>query len=60
MSFFRSIVLLLSVVLFIAFAYFAGHGLAVHSVSAILTGFVFLALGAVLVYAQLRVGRARR
>jgi hypothetical protein len=59
MSFFRSIVLLTSVVLFVAFAYFAGFGLARHSTTPILVGVAFLLLGAALVYAQVRVGRAR-
>ena len=57
MSFFRSIVLLLSVVLVVAFAYFAGHGLAAHSTTPIVIGFVLLLLGGALGYAQVRMAR---
>jgi hypothetical protein len=59
MSFFRSIVLLTSVLLFVAFAYFAGHGLARHDTRPIVFGFSFLLIGIALIYAQVRVGRAR-
>ena len=57
MSFFRSIVLLASVILLVAFAYFVGHGLALHRTMPILWGFVLLAAGAGLVFLQTRIGR---
>jgi hypothetical protein len=57
MSFTRSIVLLASVVLCVAFAIFTGHGLARGEVVPIVWGVVLLVLGAVLVFAQARFGR---
>ena len=57
MSFIRSIVLLASVVLMVAFAYFAGYGLARHESMPILWGVVLLAAGAGLVFLQTRIGR---
>lgn len=57
MSFTRSIVLLASVVLCVAFALFTGHGLARHETMPIIWGVVLLALGAALVFAQARFGR---
>jgi hypothetical protein len=49
MTFFRSIVVLASVVLCIAFAYFFGHGLAVHEGRPMIYGFGFLLLGVALI-----------
>ena len=57
MTFFRSIVLLASVVLCVAFALFTGHGLARHELMPIVWGVVFLAIGAGLIFLQARVGR---
>jgi len=57
MSLFRSIVLLASVVLCVAFALFAGHGLAEHELRPVLWGLVLLALGVALIFAQTRLGR---
>jgi hypothetical protein len=48
MSFFRSIVVLTAVCLCVAFAYFFGHALAVHSVMPIVYGVGLLVLGAVI------------
>ena len=58
MTFFRSIVVLASVALCIAFAYFFGHGLAVHQVRPMIYGFGFLLLGVALI-ALLTRDRAR-
>jgi hypothetical protein len=57
MSFPRSIVLLASVVLCVAFVLFTGYGLASHHTAPILWGLVLLGLGIGLVFAQLRLGR---
>jgi len=57
MSFFRSIVLLVSVVLCVAFALFTGHGLARHESGPVIWGLVLLALGAGLIFVQARLGR---
>jgi ABC-type glycerol-3-phosphate transport system permease component len=57
MTFFRSIVLLASAVLCVAFALFAGYGLARHEALPVVVGVVLLALGAALVFAQARPGR---
>jgi hypothetical protein len=46
MTFLRSILVLTAVCLCIAFAYFFGHALAVHSVRPILYGAVLLLIGA--------------
>ena len=54
MSFFRSIVMLVSVALAIAFALFVGHGLAVHSTTPMMWGVLFLAAAAALVFLQYR------
>ena len=58
MSFFRSIVLLTSVVLLVAFAYFIGHALSSHSMTAVGLGVLFLVLGVGLIFAQVRTRRA--
>lgn len=57
MSFLRSIVLLTSVVLLVAFAYFTGYGLATHHTMPIVYGVVLLAAGAALVFLQTRIGK---
>jgi hypothetical protein len=57
MTFIRSIVLLASVVLCVAFALFTGHGLATHELAPVLWGALLLALGAGLIFAQARLGR---
>jgi hypothetical protein len=57
MSFTRSIVLLASVLLCVAFALFTGHGLARHDVTPIIWGVVLLAFAAGLIFAQVRFGR---
>jgi hypothetical protein len=49
MTFFRSIVLLVSVSFCIAFAYFFGHGLAVHEIRPLLYSFGFLLAGIALI-----------
>lgn len=49
MTFFRSIVLLASVGLCIAFAYFFGHGLAVHETRPMIYALGFLLLGVALI-----------
>jgi hypothetical protein len=49
MTFFRSVVLLVSVALCIAFAYFFGHGLAVHEFRPMIYAAGFLLLGAGLI-----------
>jgi hypothetical protein len=54
MSFFRSIVLLASVALAVAFALFVGHGIAVRHMMPILWGLAFLAAAIVLVFLQIR------
>ena len=50
MNFFRSIVLLASVVLCVAFAYFFGHGLALHETRPMMYGFGLLLLGVALIW----------
>ena len=57
MSFFRSIVLLASVILMVAFAYFVGYGIATHHTMPMIWGVVLLIAGAALVFLQVRVGR---
>jgi hypothetical protein len=57
MSFPRSVVLLASVVLCVAFVLFTGYGLASHHTGPILWGLGLLVLGATLVFAQVRAGR---
>jgi hypothetical protein len=49
MTFFRSILLLVSVVLCIAFAYFLGHGLALHQTRPMFYALGFLLLGVALI-----------
>jgi hypothetical protein len=49
MTFFRSILLLASVVLCILFAYFFGHGLALHQLRPIIYSLGFLLLGIALI-----------
>ena len=57
MTYFRSIVLLASVVLCVAFALFTGHGLATHDLTPIVWGVAFLAVGAGMIFLQARLGR---
>ena len=59
MSFFRSIVLLTSVALAIAFALFVGYGIATHHTMPYFYGAGFLAAAAVLVFLQTRMGGKR-
>lgn len=57
MTFFRSIVMLASVILLVAFAYFVGYGLALHRTMPMVWGVVLLAAGVGLVFLQTRIGR---
>jgi hypothetical protein len=57
MSFFGSILLLLSVCLFIALPYGVGHGLAAHNTNAILIGIVAGIVGIALFFLQKRFTR---
>jgi hypothetical protein len=59
MSVFRSIVLLASVALAVAFALFVGHGIAVHHMTPVIWGVAFLAAAAVLVFLQTRADSKR-
>jgi hypothetical protein len=58
MGFFRSVLMLASVLLCIAFAYFFGHGLALHETRPMIYGSGLLLLGAALIWLQSR-DRAR-
>jgi hypothetical protein len=54
MTFFRSIATLLAVCLCVAFAYFVGHALAVHSTTPMLYGAALLLAGAALIVLMAR------
>jgi hypothetical protein len=49
MTFFRSFAVLLAVCLCVAFSYFLGHGLAIHSTTPMLYGGAMLFAGAALI-----------
>jgi uncharacterized membrane protein (DUF441 family) len=59
MTFMRSIVIMIAVCLCIAFAYFFGHGLALHRTRPMIVGAVLLLAGAAIIAAltRERVGR---
>jgi len=57
MTFPRSIVLLASVVLCVAFVLLTGYGLARHELRPVLWGLALLVAGAAVVFAQVRSGR---
>jgi ABC-type uncharacterized transport system permease subunit len=59
MTFFRSILVLAAVCLCVAFAYFFGHALAVHSTRPIIYGIGLLVLGAGLIVFMNRRDRDR-
>jgi ABC-type uncharacterized transport system permease subunit len=59
MTFFRSILVLAAVCLCVAFSYFFGHALAVHSTRPIIYGLGLLVLGAVLIVFMNRRDRER-
>ena len=52
MTFLRSILLLLSICLFVAMPYGIGHGLAAHNRNAVIIGLVLGAVGIVLFFLQ--------
>jgi ribose/xylose/arabinose/galactoside ABC-type transport system permease subunit len=54
MSLIRSIVMLATVALAVAFALFVGHGIAVHRITPIVWGVGFLAAALVLAFLQTR------
>jgi hypothetical protein len=60
MSVFRSIMMLLTAALAIAFALFTGHGLAVKHTTPIIWGIGFLAAALVLAFLQIRTGENTR
>ncbi|MEO5509605.1 MAG: hypothetical protein ABIV28_02970 [Longimicrobiales bacterium] len=59
MSVLRSIVLLASVALAVAFALFVGHGIAVKHMTPVVWGFAFLAASITLVFLQTRADSKR-
>jgi hypothetical protein len=53
----RSVVLILSTVCFVLFAYLFGYGLAAHSTTGMLIGVGFLGMSALLIWVQTRMWR---